>query len=64
MNSKKYDFHWENYNFAPTGKFACTTELLILGKTLLILSPFYLQMIVMQILTQPDNWKYTKSVAT
>ena len=55
MNSKKYDFHWENYNFAPTGKFACTTELLISGKTLLILSPFYLQMIVMQILTQPDN---------
>ena len=47
-NWKKYVFHWEKQNFAPTGNFAHTTEFLTWGKALLIILPLYLQMIIMQ----------------
>ena len=61
---RKYVFHWEKWNFEPTGKSAYTTKFLTLGNALLILLSLYLQMLIMQISTQKNNHKYRKGVAT
>ena len=64
INDLEKIFHWQKQNFAPTGNFANTTEVLTQGKALLILLLFYLQMIMMPISSQKDNQGYRKSAAT
>ena len=64
MNWVKYVFHWEKWNFEPTGNFAYTAQFLTLGKALLILLLVHLQMLIMQISTQAGSHKYNKKVPT
>ena len=42
MNWEKLIFHWEKWNFEPTGNSGHTTEIVVLGKALLAM--LYLKM--------------------
>ena len=61
---EKYVFNWEKCNFEPIGNFGHDIKFLTLGKALLILSPLYVFMLILQISTQADNYMQRKTVAT
>ena len=53
---------WEKWNFESIYSFAHTIGVWTLGKALLRLLLFYLQMLIMQISTQTGNYEYSKKV--
>ena len=55
MNWDKYVFDREKWGFQPIGYSAQSVKGLTLGRSLLILSPLYVQLLKMVISTQTDN---------
>ena len=55
---------WKKGDFEPVGKCVSSAEFMTSRNTLLIFLPFYLWMLIMQILTETDNHKCRNSVTT